>query len=47
MSNHKVTIVLDNQLMKKLRKKQAKMIQNSTKNISLSFIIIETLKESI
>jgi len=46
MSN-KVTIVLDDSLMKKLRKKQAKMIQNSTKNVSFSHVVIESLKESI
>ena len=46
MSN-KVTIVLDDQLMKKLRKKQAKMIQNSTKNVSFSHVIIESLEKSL
>ncbi len=42
-----MTIVLDDQLMKKLRKKQAKMIQNSTKNISFSHVIVESLEKSL
>jgi len=42
-----VTIVLDDQLMRKLRKKQAKMIQNSTKNVSFSHVVIESLEKSL
>lgn len=44
---NKVTIVIDDQLMKKLRKKQDKMIQNSTKNVSFSYVIIESLEKSL
>ena len=43
----KVTVVLDDKIMKKLRKKQSKMIQNSTKNVSFSSVIIESLEKSL
>ena len=44
---NKVTIILDDQLMKKLRKKQSMMIKNSTKNVSFSHVIVESLEKSL
>ena len=44
---NKVTIILDDQLMKKLRKKQSKMILKSTKNIGFSQVITESLEKSL
>ena len=44
---NRITIVIDDELMKKLRKKQAKMIQESLKNVSFSYVISEHLKKSL
>ncbi len=46
MSN-RVTIVIDDELMKKLRKKQAVMIQKTSKNVSFSKLITEYLEKSL
>ncbi len=46
MSN-RVTIVIDDELMKKLRKKQAAMIQKTSKNVSFSKLITEYLEKSL
>jgi len=43
----RVTIVLQDDLMKKLRAKQSKMIQNSNSSISFSKVIDGTLREYI
>ncbi|MFB5615546.1 MAG: hypothetical protein ACE5RS_00145 [Nitrosopumilus sp.] len=43
----RITIVLDDDIDKKLRVKQATMIRKSTSSISFSQIINETLKKSL
>jgi len=43
----RVTIMLEDDMAKKLRLKQAKMIQNSTKNVSFSSVINETLRSAL
>lgn len=43
----RVTIMLENDIAKKLRLKQAKMIQTSTKNVSFSYVINETLRSAL
>ena len=42
-----VTIVLDDNLLKKLRKKHAKLIRESEKSVSFSSVINQTLRKSI
>jgi len=43
----RITIVLDDDLVKKLREKQAKLIKESTKSISFSRVVNETLRKGI
>jgi len=41
----KVTIVLDDDIIKKLREKQAKLIKKSSEHVSFSRIVNETLRK--
>jgi len=41
----RITIMLDEDLLKKLHEKQAKLVRNSEKSISFSFVVNETLRE--
>jgi hypothetical protein len=43
----RITIVLDDNLLKKLREKQAKLIRVSTKSVSFSKVLNETLRKSL
>ncbi len=43
----RITIVLDDDLVKKLREKQAKLIKESTKSVSFSRVVNETLRKGI
>jgi hypothetical protein len=43
----RVTIMLEDDISKKLRLKQSKLIQTSTKNVSFSYVINETLRSSL
>lgn len=43
----RVTIVLDNDLDKKIRLKQAKLIQTEQKSVSFSRVINEILKKAL
>ena len=43
----RITIILDDDLAKKLREKQAKLIKNSTKSVSFSRVLNETLRKSL
>ena len=43
----RITIVLDDDLVKKLRIKQAKLIKESTKSVSFSRVINQTLRRVI
>jgi len=43
----RITIVLDDDLVKKLREKQAKLIKESTKSVSFSMVVNETLRKGI
>ena len=43
----RITIILDDELGRKLRKIQAKMIQKENKSISFSYVINSMLKNSI
>jgi len=41
----RITIVIDDDLVKKLREKQAKLIKESTKSVSFSRVVNETLRK--
>lgn len=43
----RITIVLDDDLLKKLREKQAKQIKESAKAVSFSSVLNETLRKSV
>ncbi len=43
----RVTVVLDNYLVKKLREKQAKLIKETTKSVSFSSVVNMTLRKVI
>ncbi len=43
----RVTIVLDDDLVKKLHEKQAKLIKETTKSVSFSSVINQTIRKSI
>lgn len=43
----RITVILEGDLVKKLRKIQAKKLKNSTSSISFSKVINETLKETL
>ena len=43
----RITIVLDDDLVKKLREKQAKLIKKSVKSVSFSSVLNETLRMAI
>jgi len=43
----RITIVLNDDLVKKLREKQAKLIKESAKSVSFSSVINQTLRKSI
>lgn len=45
--SERVTIMLENDIAKKLRLKQSKMIQTSTKSVSFSHVINETLRSAL
>jgi len=44
---NRITIVLDNDILKKLREKQSKRIKETTKSVSFSRIVNETLRKSV
>jgi hypothetical protein len=43
----RVTVVLDDDLIKKLHEKQAKLIKESIESVSFSKIVNETLRKSV
>ena len=45
MTGTRITIVLDNNLVKKLRSKQASLIKKTNKNISLSKVLNDYLRK--
>jgi len=42
----RITIVLDDDLVKRLREKQAKLIKESVKSVSFSRVVNDTLRKS-
>ena len=47
MFRRRITIMLDENLLKKLRIKQAKMLKKSNHSVSLSDVINQNLKKSV
>jgi len=43
----RVSIVLDDELFKKLRNKQAKLLKTSIKSVSFSAVLNQTLREAL
>jgi len=43
----RITVVLDDDLIKKLREKQAKQIKESSKSVSFSSVVNTTIRKSI
>ncbi len=43
----RITVMLDENLVKSLRKKQAKLLMHSKKSISFSAVLNQTLRENI
>ncbi len=43
----RITIMLDDQLVKKIRAKQAKLIKGSTKSVSFSAVLNQVLKDAL
>ena len=43
----RVTIVIDDSILMKLRRKQAQLIKDSTKSVSLSRVLNDTLRKCI
>ncbi len=43
----RITIVLDEDLIRKLREKQAKLIKESAKSVSFSSVINQALRKSV
>ena len=42
--SQRITVVLDDEIVRSLRQKQARQIKNSTKSVSFSRVLNETLR---
>ena len=47
VEGHRITIILDDEILKKLRKKQAKMLMKTSQTITLTKVIKDCLNESL
>jgi metal-responsive CopG/Arc/MetJ family transcriptional regulator len=47
MTSKRITIMLDDDLLKKLHEKQAKQIKESAKSVSFSAVINEALRNNL
>ena len=45
MDGHRITIILDDDNVKKLRKRQAKLLMGTTSSVTLTSVIKEALNE--
>lgn len=45
MEGHRITIILDDDIVKKLRKRQAKLLMGATRSVTLTSVIKEALNE--
>ncbi|KAG0511405.1 MAG: hypothetical protein NPMRD1_190026 [Nitrosopumilales archaeon] len=46
LEGHRITIILDDNIVKNLRKKQAKMLIGTSKSVTLTSVIKEILRDS-
>ena len=44
---HRITVILDNETVKKLRKKQAKMLMKTSQTVTLTKVIKDCLNENL
>lgn len=47
MEGHRITIILDDGIVKKLRRKQARMLMGTSKSVTLTSVIKDTLQDSL
>ena len=47
IQGHRITIILDNETMKKLRKRQAKLLMKTSQTVTLTKVIKECLNECL
>jgi len=45
LEGHRITIILDDDIVKKLRSRQAKLLMESSKAVTMTSVIKEALKE--
>lgn len=45
VAGHRITIILDDDIVKKLRRRQAKLLMESSKAVTLTSVIKEALNE--
>jgi len=45
IEGHRITIILDDEIVKKLRKRQAKLLMGATRSVTLTSVIKEALNE--
>lgn len=45
IEGHRITIILDDDIVKKLRKRQAKLLMGTSKSVTLTSVIKEALSE--
>ena len=45
IEGHRITIILDDDIVKKLRSRQAKLLMESSKAVTMTSVIKESLKE--
>ncbi len=45
IEGHRITIILDDDIVKKLRSRQAKLLMESSKAVTMTSVIKEALKE--
>lgn len=43
----RVTVIIDDDILKKLREKQAKLIKESTKSVSFSRVLNDVLRKNV
>ena len=47
VEGHRITIILDAEIIKKLRRKQAKMLMKTSQTVTLTKVIKDCLNESL
>ena len=47
IQGHRITIILDDEILKKLRRRQAKLLMKSNRTVTLTKVIKECLNEAL